>query len=213
MPFKSRSCRVCDDKSVSEAHVLRPRFGRVLSAVVIAVCAAAAVTVVIQSPTAGVQAVPLLALFAFAMWAGYWRPAVRVDDDAVIVENVFRTIRVPFTRIQRIDTRFALTLYTPGMRVAAWAAPAPGRHSLMLARREQGQHLPESSYLAGTVRPGDLVGSESGAAAYIVRRRWEQLRDAGALDETLGAVEVRLHTATIAVGVALIGAVVLSLVL
>jgi hypothetical protein len=44
----------------------------------------------------------------------------------------------------------------------------------MFASRDQGQHLPETTYLAGTVRPGDLVNSDSGGAAALVRRHWER---------------------------------------
>lgn len=193
-----------------EAHVLRPRFGRFLAAAVIAVCAAAAVAVFVQDAAVGITALPMLALLAFAMWAAYWRPSVRIDDDAVTIENVFRTLRVPYTRIDRIDTRFALTVFTSRGRIAAWAAPAPGRHRLMTISRDQGEHLPESSYVAGTIRPGDLVGSDSGAAAYIVRRRWEQLRDADLLDGS-GQIDVSIHWVTIAVGAALLAALGASL--
>lgn len=194
-----------------EAHVLRPRFGRFLAGAVMIVCGAAAVTLLVQSPVNGVAALPMLGLLAFIAWAAYWRPSVRIDDDAVTIENVFRTLRVPYGQIQRIDTRFALTLFTPERRIVAWAAPAPGRHKLMTIRRDQAEHLPESSYVAGTVRPGDLTGSDSGVAAYIVRRRWEELRDAGTLDAHTGAVEVRLHVVTIAAGAALVAALALAL--
>ncbi|MDE0545728.1 PH domain-containing protein [Microbacterium sp. C7(2022)] len=194
-----------------EAHVLRPRFGRVLAACVIAICGAAAVTMIVQSPEIGLRALPMLGLLAFAAWAAYWRPSVRIDDDAVSVENIFRTITVPYGNIQRIDTRFALTLFTETQRVTAWSAPAPGRHRLLLAQREQGRHLPESSYLAGTVRPGDLVNSDSGAAAYLVRRRWEQLRDTDMLDTHAGRLHTRVHTGTIIVGVVLLAALAISL--
>jgi hypothetical protein len=54
----------------------------------------------------------------------------------------------------------------------------------MFASRDQGQHLPESTYLAGTVRPGDLVTSDSGGAAALVRRHWERRGDDRALVET-----------------------------
>lgn len=192
---------------MNEELVLRPRFGRILTVVVAAVCAIAAVLVVVQSPAEGWRIVPLPVFFAFLTWSTYWQPAVRVSDDAVTVQNVYRTIRVPWGQIQRIDTRFALTLFTTHGRVAAWAAPAPGRHSILLADRSQGTHLPESSYVAGTVRPGDLVNSESGAAAYVVRRRWEQLRDAGQLTDSGAARESHVHAVTIAVTIALLGAV------
>ena len=33
------------------------------------------------------------------------------------------------------------------------------------------------------MRPGDLPGTPSGEAASVVRRRWEELRDAGHLDD------------------------------
>ncbi|GAA3628385.1 hypothetical protein GCM10022200_08610 [Microbacterium awajiense] len=198
---------------MSEAHVLRSRFGRILAGSIGAVCAAAAIILIIQSPPDAWRVVPLLALLAFAAWAAYWAPYVRVDDDGVAVANVFRTIHVPWGQIQRIDTRFALTLYTSHGRVSAWAAPAPGRHALLFTQREQGKHLPETSYLDGTVRPGDLVGSDSGAAAYVVRRQWEKLRDAGALVDDGAPRDVRLHIATITTGALLVVAVVLSMVL
>ncbi|MDP4586010.1 MAG: PH domain-containing protein, partial [Microbacteriaceae bacterium] len=34
-----------------------------------------------------------------------------------------------------------------------------------------------STYLAGTVRPGDLVTTDSGGAAALVRRHWERRGD------------------------------------
>lgn len=198
---------------MSEAHVLRSRFGRILAGSIGAVCAAAAIILIIQSPPDAWRVVPLLALLAFAAWAAYWAPYVRVDGEGVTVANVFRTFQVPWGQIQRIDTRFALTLFTTHGRLAAWAAPAPGRHALLFTQREQGRHLPETSYVDGTVRPGDLVGSDSGAAAYIVRREWEKRRDAGDLIDDGAPRDVRLHIATIATGAVLVAAVVLSMVL
>ena len=196
---------------MSTAHVLRPRFGRVLAVVVVVISTAAAVMILVQSPAEGWRFLPLPALFAFVTWAAYWQPSVRVADDGVTVQNVFHSVQVPWGQIARIDTRYALTLYTTrGSKVTAWAAPAPGRHSVLLADRRQGEHLPESSYVAGSVRPGDLVSSESGAAAYVVRRHWERLRDADQLIDDGSPRRIRLHTATIAITGALTAAVVLT---
>jgi hypothetical protein len=65
-------------------------------------------------------------------------------------------------------------------------------------------NLPESSYGAGgTVRPGDLMSSDSGQAAALVRSRWEQVRDAGLLDDA----RVERSRPVVRVHVVLIGSV------
>jgi hypothetical protein len=53
----------------------------------------------------------------------------------------------------------------------------------MLASRDQGEHLPKSSYVAGTVRPGDLVNTDSGSAAARIRAIWEQRKDQAVTEE------------------------------
>lgn len=153
------------------------RFGRVLTIAVAVVAATVLVASAQVGPEALLRAVAPCALLVGATWAAFWRPKVSVDDEVVTVRNVFSTDRVRLEQIRRIDTRFALTLDTTQGKVSAWAAPAPGRHSTILARREDGQNLPESTYIADTVRPGDLTTSDSGAVAAVIRRRWEELRD------------------------------------
>ncbi|MDM4763351.1 PH domain-containing protein [Galbitalea sp. SE-J8] len=119
------------------------------------------------------------AFVAFAAWAWLWHPSVEVDDAGVTLVNLVRTVHVPWAGLVHVDTRFALTLITPRGRFAAWAAPAPGRTGVMLAKRREARassaRVPD---LGTTVRPGDLLGSESGQAAALVRTRWSELRDA-----------------------------------
>jgi hypothetical protein len=127
---------------------------------------------------------PWLALVVGTVWAMYWRPEVSVDDSGVRVVNVLHTVHLPWPSIQRIDTKWALTLFTAYGRVTAWAAPAPGGFASRMAGRQDFRGLPESTYGGDrSIRPGDLPGTPSGAAALVVRRRWEELRDAGYLDD------------------------------
>ena len=107
----------------------------------------------------------------------FWFPRVEVGEDGVKVVNVLREHQINWGAIKLIDTRWALAITTESGKITAWGAPAPGRHSSIFASRDQGQHLPESTYIAGTVRPGDLVSSDSGAAAAHIRRLWEQRED------------------------------------
>lgn len=166
--------------------VFRPVFGRVLAGAIMVLCAAGLVMAVVHDgPSAIVQLGPWLVLVAGAVWATYWRPEVAVDDGGVHVVNVLRTIDLPWPSIQRVDTKWALTLVTAYGKYTAWAAPAPG--GLATARAASKGTLgglPESTYGPGrSIRPGDVPSSPSGAAAGEVRRRWEELRDAGHLDD------------------------------
>jgi hypothetical protein len=164
--------------------VFRSRFGRVLTALVAALLAGAlAVVVVADGVIAALTALPALLAMLALTWVTFWQPRVEVSDAGVKLINVFTDVSVPWAEIARIDTKYALTLYTTRASYSAWGAPAPGRHSVFRASREEGSYLPESTYLSGTVRPGDLTTSDSGAAAAVVRREWERRRDSGELSQ------------------------------
>ena len=121
-------------------------------------------------------------------WVALWRPRLTIDDDGIEVVNVFHTVHVPWAALVHVDTRFALALVTPNRRVSVWAAPAPGRAGVALARRQNQRHgrvVPEGA--DGNRRAGDLLSTASGDAAYLVRHRWEELRERGAIE--LGAAD------------------------
>lgn len=56
-------------------------------------------------------------------WAAYWQPAVVLDDDAVTLGNVFRTVRIPWGAIRRVEASWQLTVSTDRATWSAWAAP------------------------------------------------------------------------------------------
>ena len=169
---------------MNEAITLRPRFGQVMTVIVALIVASALVSFVVVGDIAGLlRSAWALVLLAYATWLLFWSPSVTIDPAGVVVRNLVRERRVTWPAITRIDTKFALTLYTDAGRVSAWAAPAPGRAPVSGASRDDLRGLPESTYGAGgSIRPGDLPTTESGQASMIVRMRWEELRDAGLLD-------------------------------
>ncbi|MGV8858764.1 PH domain-containing protein [Rhodoglobus sp.] len=199
---------------MSPNFTLHSRFGRVLSIVVFVACAAALIVTAAQGRWLdALQVLPVFGFVSLLTWAMFWRPAVLVTAAGVTLRNVLRTVDVAWPEIRRIDTKYALALETVHGTVTAWAAPAPGRHSVFSAVRQDGANLPESSYLAGTVRPGDLITSDSGQAAHIIRTHWEQLRDGGHLDAATSEftkLRVTWHFRTIAAVAALIVAVLLT---
>lgn len=159
------------------------RFNRGLAIAIWALLLFVAVSQAVGNPESATAEILTAAAIAALTWIALWRPRVEVDADGVTLTNVARRIHVPWAALIDVSTRFALTLHTPGHTYAAWAAPAPGRTGAAMAqRREKGTRSSPRGDLGSTVRPGDLVTTESGAAADLVRERWEHLRENGALE-------------------------------
>ncbi|HEX5511050.1 MAG TPA: PH domain-containing protein [Actinomycetales bacterium] len=159
------------------ARVFRPLFVRVLSVVVWVLLVVFEALSWRNGAGAGLRAVPILLLVAVLVYALFWRPRVRVDEDAVTLMNVLRDIRVPFRALDAVSTQFALTLHSEQHKYAAWAAPAPGRTSVMgLARRDATglQHLGVNidEGMSASAAPN----TDSGGAALLVQHRWERWR-------------------------------------
>lgn len=167
-------------------------FGRLLSGAVMAICAATALSIVFDSWSSVLHAWPWLLLVGGGAWSLYWQPRVIVTPGGVRIVNVFRTFDVAWPAITNIDTRWALELSTEESTVRAWAAPAPGPSFMRRMTRDE-QRVP-GRLRNDLVRPGDSPMSDSGAAALIVRQRWDRLRAAGYLDSA--AVEQRSATVT-----------------
>ena len=160
------------------------RFNRIIAAVFATVAAVSALGLFLL-PTASNRWLVIPALFVILfVWEVLWRPDLRVSDTAVTIRNPLRTIVVPWAALVHVDTKFALTLYTPGHKFAVYCAPAPGRSLTSAGRRKTTDPVP---YVNGSPRPGDLPGSESGEAAQLVRARWDLLQKTGRVDGGLAA--------------------------
>ena len=193
----------------------RPTFGRVLSVLTAIIAGLGLLGFVVGGDWLGLVrhgwGLLLLAAVGFAL---FWFPRLDVQEHAITVRNVFSTVTVPWTAIQRIDTKYALTLYTSEGTVTVWASPAPNRYASQVSSTTDTRIADQDS--GGSIRPGDLIHTASGAAAFVIRRHWQQLRDDGFLDSAVveeGSMHRQLHTVTIAVLGALTVATVLGFVL
>ena len=193
----------------------RPTFGRVLSVLTAIIAGLGLIGFVVGGDGLGLLrhgwGLLLIAAVGFAL---FWFPRLDVQEHAITVRNVFSTVTVPWTAIQRIDTKYALTLYTSEGKVTVWASPAPNRYASQVSSTTDTRIADQDS--GGSIRPGDLIHTASGAAAFVIRRHWQQLRDDGFLDSAVveeGSMHKRLHTVTIAVLSALAVATVLGFVL
>ncbi|MDO9589752.1 MAG: PH domain-containing protein, partial [Microcella sp.] len=109
----------------------RPAFGRVLTIAVAVVSVLGLIGLVVGGD--------FESLLRYGAWfvllvavtvALYWVPSVEVLEHEVVVRNPLSTWHVPWPDIERIDTKWALTLYTRTIRIEAWAAPSSGRFTV-----------------------------------------------------------------------------------
>ena len=203
--------------STDEREVFVSRFNRVLAVLIWAASAALAAGLLVSVHDRRLLYLIPCILFADLAWVMLWRPRFSVDSRGLDVVNVTRTIEIPWAALIHVDTKFALTLYTPGHRYAVWSAPAPGTASTLRATRNETKgRIGRPSVEDSVRRPGDLLSTESGQAAEVVRRRWAQLQDAGALEPGLAdetPVLVRWHLVTLCVTVLLAAGTVAALLL
>lgn len=124
-------------------------------------------------------------LGAVLAWIALWRPYVEVSDTGVRLQNVSHRVDVPWEALVLVDTRRALSLRTPRATYTAWSAPAPGFLAAMFAT---GREVNREARASGApARHGDLIGTDSGNAAVVIREQWRSRLDAGTV--TLGVAD------------------------
>ena len=180
-------------------------FNRVLAIMTWLLCLSGVVAVAFAGGNAAIQYLPAIALIAWLAWGWLWRPCLFWDDDAITVVNGVATTVIPWAAPIQVETRYALTLITPQGRYPVTVAPAPGRLATALSKRDmKGISAPVGS--DGSVQTGDLPSSDSGAAAHLVRQRWQSLLDEGRIAVgTADSVRIdrQLHWVAISVSVVL----------
>lgn len=168
---------------VGTPTVFRPRAGVWFTAIAVIIAGGGLISEVAGDGTAGLLRGWPLIVVAFGGWWLFWYPAVIFEDRAVTLRNPLATIRVPWATLIDVDTKYALKLVTTSGSHTAWAAPAPGVWGTHAGKPEHVTNLPATSYgPGGSIRPGDLKGTDSGYTAYLARSRWQQLVESGELD-------------------------------
>lgn len=160
--------------------VLRPVGVRVLAVVTWVLLVFAVVLTAVDDLPSALRLLPFTALAALVVHALFWRPRVAVDGEGVTLTNVVRDVRIPFARLEDVRTRFALTLDTAQGSYTSWSSPAPGRTtSWGLSRKDAGgveaMGTPVDQGLSASAAPN----TDSGAAALLVRHRWDVWREHG----------------------------------
>lgn len=184
---------LCHNEGVEPVHI-NSRINRWLALAVWALAATVGAAALVGD---NLVVLPTLAFASLAAWYGLWLPGFDITDDGLLVRNVLHRSYVPWSALVHVSTKYALTLHTPNGEVPVFAAPQPGRFAALRAKRAARRAGDE----VHGVRPGDLLGTESGDAAAVVRDRWDRLRRQGSITagdaEDFAVVRTR-HTTAIA---------------
>lgn len=174
----------------SDNLTVHSRFNRIMAVILWVMSGVLAVIALIFGDQRLTWVYPTSAfLVAYAYYA-LWRPNVTVSDEGVLIQNVTHHVFVPWVALILVDTKHALALFTPGKKFSAWSAPAPGLITAYTAGRRAANR--EARAAGERPRHADLIGTDSGDAAIVIRERWEKLKREGriAIGEA-GEVPVR----------------------
>jgi hypothetical protein len=163
-----------------QESVLAPRFTRAMSVLVVGICLITEFSLFAWGHTdVLLRSTPAVALVAFATYAVFWAPLIRVNPQHIEILNPLRTSVIPWSAVADVSTGWSLAIVTDTQRFSAWAAPAqsPWESVGRLHRDALGRPSlrPEA--------PGQR-GSVSGLAPIIVRQ-WESHRQGDAGGKTV----------------------------
>lgn len=120
------------------------------------------------------RSVGIVALVLWGIWVLLVRPSIRVDEGAITVVNVLRTVRVPWTEVAHIGMRFQIVLETrSGDEVRCWGGPTLPRPKP--ARRGERAVMPSAREVDVLRDAQDRHREDSTSAGAVVTRGWDVL--------------------------------------
>lgn len=120
----------------------------------------------------GVSAI--LALVVYLIWL---RPRLILTNTSVEVVNPIQSITIPYSEIEDLQTKWALTIVHAKGRTTAWVAPAGGKRRWIADQtfRWYGSGVPLTESRGGeTDSMSASLDSYSGQAAYLIRERMKR---------------------------------------
>lgn len=105
-----------------------------------------------------------------------WRPQLHAGENTLLIVNPLRTVEIDWAAVVHVDTKFALTVFTPAERFRVSCAPQPGQIAARRAMKRIDKEPNARKAISAGIRIGDIPGTESGDAAALVRDRWESWR-------------------------------------
>ena len=115
---------------------------------------------------------PLYLLIAWVVFVFLFKPSVKVTKEAISITNPFRWIQISIQDVEDLDTRRGLVLKTKAGDFAVAVGVAPGRYTVARANKSDFKWVGnDGGRSQGVVSPGDILDSDSGAVAFVIRQQ------------------------------------------
>jgi hypothetical protein len=114
--------------SSGRGRTMRPASAGVAFWLALAVGAWAVFDAARVDPIAGLRWGAAAVLLLWVLWVLLWRTSIRIRDDEIDVVNALRTWRIPWSRVEDVESRLQyVVVLDDGRSVTAWGSPAAGR--------------------------------------------------------------------------------------
>ena len=194
----------------AEDVTLRARSGLWIAVVVWMICIANVVLVVVQGDwKALIHVVPVVLLASFLAWMVFVVPAVVIGTHHVVLVNIVRDIRIPWSAITDVQPGFTLILRTEQKAYRAWAAPGGSGVPAFVAGDRAAEMMTvagasprnDDRLLAGVMDAGQSSHTTAAVAAAAIRRGWITAREQGQsrISDEAATVVVRWRTGALVI--------------
>jgi hypothetical protein len=131
--------------------------------------------------------VTLLNGFAISVviWIFVIMPKIVYNNRRIEIHNPFTTVKVPWSEVIGLLTKYSFTIQTLEAKYSSWAAPAP---SIFAARRTHKADFTSRDLTSkGIITPSESPKSASGAA-YLLAIRYQRDIQADELDSPVKSI-------------------------
>jgi hypothetical protein len=132
----------------------------------------------VNGPASFLGSLPLYLLVAWVVFVFLIKPSVKVTKDLITINNPFRWIQISISDVQDIETRRGLVLKTKVGNFSVAVGVAPGRYTVARANKTDFKWAGDDGGRAqGVVSPGDILDSDSGAVAFVIRQQLKRFQE------------------------------------
>jgi hypothetical protein len=122
---------------------------------------------------------PLYLLVLWIVIVFLLKPRVVISGESILITNPFRQINLELTQLLELETRRGLVLITSEGRIPVAVGVAPSRYAIARANKADFKWARSSGdgQPGDLISPGDILESDSGAVAFVIRQQLKALRE------------------------------------